>query len=115
MTSAPADLTVHLDPPPGWVQIPQEPDADGTVLMALAPGEWSEDLGVRPSIVVALGAPTAECRIVVTDRDDVAIYVAELTYRSDCIKIHVNLLDREAAATPKAVRRTAQLRAIQGA
>ena len=32
MTSAPADLTVHLEPPPGWVQILQEPDADGTVL-----------------------------------------------------------------------------------
>lgn len=59
MTSAPADLTVHLEPPPGWVQILQEPDADGTVLLALAPAEWREDWGVRPNLVVALGAPEA--------------------------------------------------------
>ncbi|QFG69890.1 hypothetical protein [Ornithinimicrobium pratense] len=58
MTSAPADLTVHLEPPPGWVQIPQEPDAEGAVLLALAPADWREDWGVRPNIVVGLGAPT---------------------------------------------------------
>lgn len=52
------DLTVHLQPPDGWVPIPQEPDDEGTVLLALAPGEWSEELGLRPSIVVGLGAPT---------------------------------------------------------
>lgn len=67
MTSAPADLTVHLDPPPGWVPIPQEPDADGTTLLVLAPGEWSEELGLRPNIVVGLGAPTsASIRAVAT-------------------------------------------------
>ncbi|WP_122262054.1 hypothetical protein [Ornithinimicrobium cerasi] len=67
MTSAPVDLTVHLDPPPGWVQVPQEPDADGTTLLVLAPGEWSQDWGVRPNLVVGLGAPTsASIRAVAT-------------------------------------------------
>lgn len=59
MTSAPADLTVHLEPPPGWVQIPQEPDDEGAVLLALAPAQWRADWGVRPNIVVGLGAPVA--------------------------------------------------------
>lgn len=52
------DLTVHLQPPDGWVQIPQESDDDGAVLLALAPGDWSAELGLRPSIVIGLGAPT---------------------------------------------------------
>jgi GntR family transcriptional regulator len=41
---------------------------------------------------VGLGAPTAECRCVVIDEEDRAIYVANITYRSDCIKLHMNLL-----------------------
>lgn len=83
--------------------------AHETLVIGTADIETAELLGVP------LGAPTAECRIVVTDHDDVAIYVAELTYRSDCIKLHVNLLDRDAIAPKAATRRTAQLRAIQGA
>lgn len=58
MTSA--DLVVHLQPPPGWVEIPQEPadEGDATLLvLAPAPDEWPEDWGLRPSIVVAAGAP----------------------------------------------------------
>jgi GntR family transcriptional regulator len=41
---------------------------------------------------IALGAPTAECRCVLIDRDDVAIYVADIIYRSDAIQMHIDLL-----------------------
>ena len=42
---------------------------------------------------VPLGAPTAECRCVVTNRKGVAIYVAEIIYRNNCVKLHIDLLD----------------------
>jgi len=32
---------------------------------------------------IALGAPTAECRCVVIDESGIAIYVADITYRSE--------------------------------
>ncbi|MFC3106412.1 GntR family transcriptional regulator [Undibacterium arcticum] len=59
---------------------------------------------------VSLSVPTAECRCVVTDQDDVAIYVAEITYRSDCMKLYMNLLDR-VKPTPKALPRTRKMSA----
>ncbi len=50
---------------------------------------------------VCLSAPTAACRCVVTDQNNVAIYVADITYRSDCLKLHMDLLDRaNPAVTP---------------
>jgi GntR family transcriptional regulator len=52
---------------------------------------------------IALGAPTAECRCVVLDRDGVAIYVADISYRGDVIKLHVDLL-ANARATPAVQR-----------
>ena len=45
---------------------------------------------------VPLGTPTAECHCVVTNREGVAIYVAEIVYRNDCVKLYINLLDRSA-------------------
>jgi GntR family transcriptional regulator len=41
---------------------------------------------------IALGAPVAECRCVVLDKRGVAIYVADIIYRSDAIKMHIDLL-----------------------
>lgn len=41
---------------------------------------------------IALGAPTAECRCVVIDDSGIAIYIADITYRSDAIKLHLDLL-----------------------
>lgn len=41
---------------------------------------------------IALGAPTAECRCVVIDDAGTAIYIADITYRSDAIKLHIDLL-----------------------
>ena len=41
---------------------------------------------------IALGAPIAECRCVVIDERGIAIYVADIIYRSDAIKLHIDLL-----------------------
>lgn len=41
---------------------------------------------------VPLGTPTAECHCVVTNTKGVAIYVAEIIYRNDCVKLHIDLL-----------------------
>lgn len=48
---------------------------------------------------IALGAPTAECRCVVIDDAGVAIYVADITYRSDAIKLHIDLFASSRPAT----------------
>lgn len=45
---------------------------------------------------VPLGTPTAECHCVVTNRNGVAIYVADIVYRNDCVKLHIDLLDKSA-------------------
>lgn len=52
---------------------------------------------------IALGAPTAECRCVVIDGNGVAIYVADIIYRSEVIKLHIDLLasTRSKSAEPK--------------
>lgn len=49
---------------------------------------------------VPLGAPTAECRCVVTDDRGVVVYVAKIVYRSDCIRLDINLLGDGKADTP---------------
>lgn len=41
---------------------------------------------------IALGSAVAECRCVVIDDAGVAVYVADITYRSDAIKLHIDLL-----------------------
>ena len=43
---------------------------------------------------VPLGTPTAECHCVVTNRKGVAIYVADIVYRNDCVKLHIDLLNK---------------------
>jgi GntR family transcriptional regulator len=43
---------------------------------------------------IPLGAPTAECRCVVKNREGVAIYAAEIIYRNDCIKLYIDLFGR---------------------
>ncbi len=51
------------------------------------------DPGTASLLQVPLGTPTAECHCVVTDRKGMAIYVAEIIYRNDCVKLYINLLD----------------------
>lgn len=52
----------------------------------------SADPTTSDLLQIALGAPTAECRCVLIDRENVAIYVADITYRSDAIQLHIDLL-----------------------
>jgi GntR family transcriptional regulator len=42
---------------------------------------------------VPLNAPTAEARCVVVDRRGIAIYVADIIYRGDCIRLETTLLN----------------------
>jgi GntR family transcriptional regulator len=44
---------------------------------------------------IGLGAPTAECRCVLIDGNGVAIYVADIVYRSDAIQLHIDLLTQK--------------------
>jgi GntR family transcriptional regulator len=43
---------------------------------------------------VPLGAPTAECRCVVKNHEGIAIYVADIVYRNDCVKLYIDLFGR---------------------
>lgn len=52
----------------------------------------SADPATSDLLQIALGAPTAECRCVLIDRGNVAIYVADIIYRSDAIQLHIDLL-----------------------
>jgi GntR family transcriptional regulator len=51
-----------------------------------------------------LGAPTAECRCVVIDASGVAIYVADITYRSEVIRLHIDLLAHSSAGPANAAK-----------
>jgi GntR family transcriptional regulator len=65
----------------------------------------SANLEKADLLKIALGAPTAECRCIVLDDNGVAIYVADITYRSDSIKLHIDLFassrPRQSAADAK--------------
>lgn len=61
-------------------------DAHQTVVIGSADPDASDLLHI------ALGSPIAECRCVVVDGSGVAIYVANITYRSDAIKLNIDLL-----------------------
>jgi GntR family transcriptional regulator len=65
----------------------------------------SADPNTSDLLQIALGAPTAECRCVLIDRDNVAIYVADIIYRSDAIQLHIDLL-APMPASPIGVRGT---------
>ena len=47
---------------------------------------------VADLLKIALNAPTAECHCVVVDAKGIAIYVAEIIYRGDCVKLYIDLL-----------------------
>jgi GntR family transcriptional regulator len=48
---------------------------------------------------IGLGAPTAQCRCVVIDGKGVAIYVADITYRSEAIQLRIDLLPNSRPTT----------------
>ncbi len=69
----------------------------------------SADPVAAEHLQIALGAPVAECRCVAIDDRGVAIYVADITYRSDAIKMHIDLL-AGARSTRKSGGRAGRLR-----
>lgn len=76
-------------------------DAHQTVVIG------SADPATADLLHVPLGAPIAECRLVVIDDEGVAIYVADIIYRSDAVKLNIDLLaGSRRAKKPAAVRKT---------
>jgi GntR family transcriptional regulator len=66
----------------------------------------SADPAAAEHLQIGLGAPVAECRCIAIDERGVAIYVADITYRSDAIKMHIDLL-AGTRSTRKSGRRVA--------
>ncbi|MGD9868658.1 MAG: GntR family transcriptional regulator, partial [Hyphomicrobiales bacterium] len=52
------------------------------------------DIETAMHLRIPLNAPTAEARCVVTDKDGVAIYVGDIIYRGDRVKLDIELLNR---------------------
>jgi GntR family transcriptional regulator len=52
----------------------------------------SADTQTAEMLQVPLNAPTAEAHCVVIDDSGVAVYIAEIIYRGDCIKLSIDLL-----------------------
>lgn len=52
------------------------------------------DLETGRHLQIPLNAPTVEARCVVTDADGTLIYLGEITYRGDCVRLNIELLDR---------------------
>ena len=57
---------------------------------------------------VSLGAPTAECRCVVADASGTVVYVANIIYRSDCVRLDIDLLGRQNAGPRMTVLKPSQ-------
>ena len=70
----------------------------------------SADPAAAEHLQIALGAPVAECRCVVIDDKGIAIYVADIVYRSDAIKMHIDLL-AGTRASPKSPSRPPTVKA----
>ena len=62
------------------------------------------DPEIADLLQVSLSAPTAEVRWVVLDDTDTAIYVADITYRADCIRMSIDFFEQR---TLKTRRKTA--------
>ena len=60
--------------------------AHQTVVVGAADIEAARHLGI------ALNAPTAEARCVVTDKKDVIIYIGEITYPGDYVRLNIELI-----------------------
>jgi GntR family transcriptional regulator len=75
----------------------------------------SADPGTANLLKVPLGTPTAECHCVVTNREGTAIYVAEIIYRNDCVKLHIDLFDRTQSAQGNGERKALSRQVSQSA
>jgi GntR family transcriptional regulator len=63
--------------------------AHQTLTIGAADVETARHLGI------ALNAPTAEARCVVTNADGIALYVGEITYRGDCVRLNIELIGKD--------------------
>ena len=63
-----------------------------TVTIGVADPETAEQLKI------GLGEPIADTRLVLVDDGGIAIYVADIHYKKDCIEIHVDLMDSKLSA-----------------
>jgi GntR family transcriptional regulator len=50
------------------------------------------DIEMARNLGIALNAPTAEARCVVTDGAGMVIYVGEITYPGDCVRLNIELI-----------------------
>jgi GntR family transcriptional regulator len=53
------------------------------------------DMDTARHLGIALNAPTAEARCVVTDASGTAIYLGEITYPGDCVRLNIELIGGE--------------------
>jgi GntR family transcriptional regulator len=53
------------------------------------------DIETAQRLEIALNAPTAEARCVVTDKAGVVIYVGEITYPGDYVRLNIELIGGE--------------------
>jgi GntR family transcriptional regulator len=44
---------------------------------------------------IPIDAPIAKARVVVRGRDNIVLYVGEITYRGDCVRISIELTDAQ--------------------
>jgi GntR family transcriptional regulator len=59
----------------------------------------SADPETADLLKLPLNAPTAECRCVVVDKEGTAVYVADIIYRGDCVRLHIDLLGKTRSGT----------------
>jgi GntR family transcriptional regulator len=62
--------------------------AHQTLSIGAADVETARHLGIPMS------APTAEARCVVTDAEGIVVYLGEITYRGDVVRLNIELIDR---------------------
>lgn len=55
------------------------------------------DIDTAHHLGMALNAPTVEARCVVTDAEGIVLYVGEITYRGDCVRLNIELIDQPPA------------------
>jgi GntR family transcriptional regulator len=73
--------------------------AHQTVTIGVADPETSRLLQI------GLGEPTADCRLVLVDDKDVAIYIADIHYHRNCFALRIDLLDGVGARGRKVLNR----------
>jgi GntR family transcriptional regulator len=56
------------------------------------------DMEMARHLGIAINAPTAEARCVIADADGVVIYVGQITYPGDCVRLNIELIGSERAS-----------------